>query len=56
MCLAVGKVIVLTQAPAEEVPKGAAEEVTAVDKHTDTFHVSRNCSWPSTCENAGRLQ
>lgn len=56
MCLAVGEVIVLTQAPAKEVPEGPAEEGTAVDKHTDMLHVNRNCSWPSTSENVGRLQ
>lgn len=56
MCLTVGQVLVLTQPPAQEVLKGPAEEVTAVDEHTDMLHVNRNCSWPSTCENAGMLQ
>lgn len=43
-------------ATSKEVLKGPAEEVTAVDKHTDMLHVNRNCSWPSTSENVGMLQ
>lgn len=52
MCLRMGQVIVLTQAPAQEGLTGPAGEVAAADKHTDMAHVNRNCSWPSTSENA----